>query len=253
MIHIYKLLDPETFEIRYIGQTIQSLNLRLSQHCGDMREPKYSTNWIKSLKKMGLKPTIELIISVETQDSADLIEILLIAFYRSVGCRLTNNSLGGKGYAIMSEEQKKRISISRKGWKMSDEQKAKISSFRKGKILSKETRDRMSTAKKGVKRPPRTPEVIEKTAAKLRGRKRTLETRTKISLGLTGKKLSSETCDKIAAARKGKPSGFKGRNHSPESREKNSRSHMGVKMSEETKAKISATRISKSIESKRLR
>src|SRR6266852_3936963 len=113
MINIYRLIDPETFFIRYIGQTIQTLNERLTNHCS-AKEKYHVVNWIKSLKKRGLKPIIELIIEVETQKEADDMEILLISYYKSIGCQLTNDALGGKGNIVISDETREKMSASAK-------------------------------------------------------------------------------------------------------------------------------------------
>lgn len=55
---IYKLIDPNTNEIRYIGLTFNDLKLRLKSH---MSEPgkSHKIHWIKNLKKQGIRPIIE--------------------------------------------------------------------------------------------------------------------------------------------------------------------------------------------------
>lgn len=58
---IYFLKDPITQEIRYVGKTTKELNERLSN--GHLRDKTitHKTNWINSLKKIGLIPNIELV------------------------------------------------------------------------------------------------------------------------------------------------------------------------------------------------
>jgi hypothetical protein len=53
----------------------------------------------------------------------------------------------------MNEETRKKISKSRKGFKMSNEQKIKLSVAHTGKKFSIETRKKMSTAQRGLKKP----------------------------------------------------------------------------------------------------
>src|SRR6266704_2912004 len=88
MINIYRLLDPETYKMRYIGQTIETLNRRLGKGYGKT----HTGNWVRLLEKRGLTPIIELITQVETTEDADFMETLLIKFYRSLGYDLTNDA-----------------------------------------------------------------------------------------------------------------------------------------------------------------
>ncbi|HYT43254.1 MAG TPA: NUMOD3 domain-containing DNA-binding protein, partial [Methylomirabilota bacterium] len=157
MISIYQLKDPETFKIRYVGQTVRTLSTRLWSHI-NIEDTRYITNWIKYLKKKGLTPTIELITQVKTQNEADFLEILLITYYKSIGYPLTNLDGGGVGTH---------------------------------RIFSEYTKEKMAAAKRGKKQ---SPETIEKRASKIRGRpsplkgrKHTLDSRAKMSASLKGK------------------------------------------------------------------
>lgn len=142
MITVYRLLDPTTFRIRYIGQTTDTLKGRVGSHrYNSKRSKNHSACWIKSLTKKGFIPMIELITQVSTQKEADDLEILLIAFYRSIGCDLTNRSEGGK--------------VNR-GYKLSEEAKARISNTMRGRMLTPEHRSSISAARKGMKFPPET-------------------------------------------------------------------------------------------------
>lgn len=157
MIRIYRLVDPETFKIRYIGQTIRTLPSRLWAH-NNVEDTRHITNWIKSMARRGLKLIIELIVSVETQQEADFLEILLISYYNSIGCQLTNLDGGGVGTQ---------------------------------RIFSAETREKMAAAKRGTKQ---SLETIEKRVSKmrgkpspLRGRSHSEEVKAKISNSHKGK------------------------------------------------------------------
>ena len=55
---IYKLIDPITNEIRYIGLTFNELKQRLKSHCSE-KSKSHKSNWIQSLRNKGLRPIIE--------------------------------------------------------------------------------------------------------------------------------------------------------------------------------------------------
>lgn len=65
MTHIYSLVDPETDEIKYIGQTT-NVRDRYRSHlsCNSNSNPG-KNNWILSLKNKGLVPIMEIIESCE--------------------------------------------------------------------------------------------------------------------------------------------------------------------------------------------
>lgn len=95
---IYVLRCPKTNEVRYIGQTRYPLPARLKDHlCGnDVKTHKYQ--WLKSLKKSNLRPSIHLIEdNLLTQIEADSAERKWIAHYKQDGCRLVNGTNGGIG------------------------------------------------------------------------------------------------------------------------------------------------------------
>lgn len=119
---IYCLIDPITNEIRYIGQTLQTLHKRLIKHHSDCERFTTHVNcWLKNLKSSGQRAVIQLI-DETTVDKIDELEIYYIKKYKEAGYRLTNISEGG---------QKNRIT--------SDETKAKISKSLTGKVKSPET------------------------------------------------------------------------------------------------------------------
>jgi hypothetical protein len=61
-VKIYALIDSRTNEIRYIGKTIQKLNVRLSSHYSiSENDLTHRANWLRELKRDNLKPLIEII------------------------------------------------------------------------------------------------------------------------------------------------------------------------------------------------
>lgn len=134
---IYTLSDPITNEVRYIGQTVMSLKMRLGNHIRESRTNKntYKLNWIRSLEKKGVKPIIELLdegIWGET-------EIYWISQFKQWGFRLVNSTEGGDGVIRKKTEKEKK----------------KISNAHKGKKLSAEHKEKLSKAKLGIPKPTR--------------------------------------------------------------------------------------------------
>lgn len=183
MINLYRLLDPITLRVRYIGQTINSLPHRLSQHLYTSRVEKYYVaTWIRSLTKRSTVPIIELIVQVENQEEADFLETLLISYYKSIGYTLTNDALGGKGTNIRhSDETKTKISTTKIGIKFSPETRSKMSASGKVKVFTPEHRAKLASA-------------------------------------AAGRKISQEIRDKMSTSKKGKPNGLLGRKHTPEAK-----------------------------------
>lgn len=94
MPYIYKLVDPLTDEVRYVGKTDKPLSKRLAVHISRAKEARnHKDCWILSLRSKGLKPHIELI-ETASDDSWEEYEIHWISEYRKTG-RLTNVADGG--------------------------------------------------------------------------------------------------------------------------------------------------------------
>jgi hypothetical protein len=59
--NIYTLTDPRTNEIRYVGKA-NDVSQRYKAHLNRARKHQiHKSNWIKQLKKEGLKPIIDVI------------------------------------------------------------------------------------------------------------------------------------------------------------------------------------------------
>lgn len=91
---VYALLDPDTEEIRYIGQTCQALAKRLFWH---VQKPSnyLLDDWMTELRKKGKSPIIRLLDSATTRQAAKNKERALIGQCR--GSRLLN--IEGNKYA----------------------------------------------------------------------------------------------------------------------------------------------------------
>lgn len=110
MGYIYALTHPVTDEIRYIGKTIVSIDLRLSRHKAQSNIGKsHVKSWIKFLKQQGLNPRITVIEECNNSVLNDR-EIYWITYY-SDKANLCNITKGGEGG---SRNNKYAISIQNK-------------------------------------------------------------------------------------------------------------------------------------------
>lgn len=94
-VKIYTLSDPITKQIRYIGKTVESLEIRLDRHIRK-KDNTYRYNWILSLKKQNLKPIIELL-DITDEDNWCWIEKYWISQFKCWGFSLVNTCEGGYG------------------------------------------------------------------------------------------------------------------------------------------------------------
>lgn len=96
---VYGLIDPTTQELRYVGKTVKPIGYRLSDHISKARRggATYRCNWVRGLLCDGLRPEVFLIETVDAGDDWRESESFWIAYYRSIGARLTNLTQGGDG------------------------------------------------------------------------------------------------------------------------------------------------------------
>lgn len=183
-VFVYILSDPRSGEIRYVGMTRKTIDARLRRHLvseSDQRNGRtYRARWVQSLKRLGLRPHVALVQAVPG-DSGGAAERYWIAYFRSVGCPLTNGSDGGdgsRGY-VMSDAHRKAVghAATAKWQKWRDE----------GRRISDETRERLRIKALGRK-------ASDEAKAKMRGPRKPLTTehREKIRLALIGRPKSPE-------------------------------------------------------------
>lgn len=102
MTIIYGLCDPTTGELRYVGKTSLSLNVRLSRHLRNARSGcrPHVNAWIRGLLAKGLVPD-----AFEIEPTAEwrTAERFWIQYFRFIGCRLVNTDPGGGGIAMTPE------------------------------------------------------------------------------------------------------------------------------------------------------
>lgn len=136
-VTIYCLEDPVTFEIRYVGKTIQSLHDRLLSHCTEKRDT-HKKRWINKLKRKGKIPLIS-VLEICNSNKWKKQEKYWIKYCKSIGCNLTNTSDGGD------------VGLP-KGYKHSPEAIEKIRNASKRPNAGKFKKGRISQAK-GCKKP----------------------------------------------------------------------------------------------------
>lgn len=95
---IYGLIDKTTQELRYIGKSVSGIE-RPREHfkpC-NLKGNSYKQNWIKKCLAEGNKPEIIIIESFDNPETLFEAEIFYIAYFRGLGCKLTNLTDGGEG------------------------------------------------------------------------------------------------------------------------------------------------------------
>lgn len=259
MYKIYILIDPFTHQVRYVGQTVRNLQVRLKHHSYGSKNT-HIINWVKSILKKSAKPIIEQIDSCEDSETCDDLERFWIAYFRFIGARLANLSKGGQSLSPEELElfnKKKKLNGRRMKsdfcqsqknkdnyqkllahWKKTQTPEVrkeigkKISISSKGKKASEEALKNIRIAALKRKGIPRTEEVKRKIGLKHKGKKlshQQIEFLRKIN---TGKKLHPEHCAKISKANKGKI-------FSESHRKKLSESQKGRKLSEKQRLQMS--------------
>lgn len=94
---IYGLVDPRDNQLRYVGKATVA-NRRFNEHLKGAKQNKftYKDNWIRCLLKLNLKPEL-IIIDNSLSENLDELEKHYIAYFKFLGCKLTNLTNGGEG------------------------------------------------------------------------------------------------------------------------------------------------------------
>lgn len=106
--NIYALIDPADMQVKYVGQTVQKLNKRLSKHISDSKHKRGASavkNWISNLDN---RPIIRLLDEAEYGIEADMREKKWIDYY---GFNNLLNARHGGNIHPISDEQKRKLSI----------------------------------------------------------------------------------------------------------------------------------------------
>lgn len=93
---IYLLIDPITNQIRYIGKANNPKD-RYKNHINKCLDKNtHKRNWINKLKKLGYKPELEILEEVSISEWKYW-ESFWIGYYKYLGFKLLNYTLGGDG------------------------------------------------------------------------------------------------------------------------------------------------------------
>ena len=107
LAYVYRLIDPFTFETRYIGIT-RIPEDRLSKHIYEMkRVSTHKNNWIKRIVCLGKRPILE-VIETTIENLASERERVWIAYFKRIA-PLTNLTNGGEGQFHHAVETIERI------------------------------------------------------------------------------------------------------------------------------------------------
>lgn len=173
---------------RYVGKTVH-LRDRFNDHC-------LEKSWVAGIK------VIEWVAEEDWQNR----EKFWIKFYKDLGIKLENMTVGGAGFT-MTPEIKEKLRLAATGYKHTEEAKQKVSLANKGKVTSQETKD--------------------KIRASLLGRKHTPERCKNMSIGRSGIPHTEETKKRIRATM-----------NTPEAKEFFGSFRRGVKLTEEERKVI---------------
>lgn len=210
-VYIYGLAD-ESGEVRYVGKALNPYN-RLRRHITEVKrggKHTYKKAWMRKCIAEGKVIHVILLEMVPTSNWPEA-ECWWIAFFRSIGARLVNQTDGGEG-AINNLLGRER----------SAEHCKKMSAARKGKPWPKGRRPnppgtgaKIAAALRGRKVPP---EIVERVAAQNRGRvpwnkgiklpftpevrAREAERRSKLSSWNKGMKMPPEHCNMLSEVQK---------------------------------------------------
>lgn len=100
--NIYTLTDPITNEVRYVGKA-NDISQRYKSHLNGARKHQiHKKNWINSLKKLKLKPIIDVIDIVPINEWV-FWETYWISQFKSWGCNLINYTMGGDGCTFANQ------------------------------------------------------------------------------------------------------------------------------------------------------
>jgi hypothetical protein len=207
---IYGLHDPESNELRYIGQTIQPPKKRLGVHVSpwSLRRRSYLSNWIASVLKRGSRPTILVRGQAEDQAGLDALEVQHISEARASGVRLVNLSNGGGGRAgyvpTVEEREKQRLSnLGKPHPKHTDEWKTAMSKKMKGRNTNTPQHiARIAALKVGV---PRSDETKAKISAAKMGQRKGIPLPERVRQKIGASRMTSQAVRAEAEKRRGVP------------------------------------------------
>lgn len=151
-VTVYGLSSSIDGVVRYVGQTVQPLSVRLKDHINRARAGKKWAlcHWIRKHESLG--ETIQISV-IEENAVLHISEIHWIATYRAAGIRLVNATAGGEGIVglLRTAEHQEKIAKAQRGRKrrpLTDDEKQVLSRILKTRTFSDEHRRRISEKRK---------------------------------------------------------------------------------------------------------
>lgn len=214
---IYALIDPRSYEVRYIGKSHSGLN-RPRQHVmpSFLKGQTYKERWARALLADDLQPIIMVIERFPSSVGLAEAECYWIAQARALGWRLTNLTSGGDGVPMVrTAEHNAKIGKALKGRVVPDAQRLNMSVAAKSRSLDSNV---MAERAAAMWAKPRAHEDASKRMAAQwddpairehfiqtrRGRKQSSETKNKRSLIFRSLWQDPGYREKVLSARRGK-------------------------------------------------
>lgn len=187
---VYTLSSSRNSEVRYVGQTTQTIAARLRQHRSDssVRCSTPVRKWIAREIAAGFEIMIN---AVVTDANLHATEIEIIAKYRAQGYRLLNITNGGEGTLGFSHVGRKRPDLANRN---------RANRGKTGHSVSEEAKAKISAANTGRKKPW----LAERNRllAGIPGHPHTAASRAAISAKLKGREIDDDWRKKISESKK---------------------------------------------------
>lgn len=108
---IYALCCPCTGEVKYIGKSNNPKErLRAHTWSGKRTQSSHKRNWVDKLKSNNLRPML-LVLEEVTLENWKEKEKYYIKYYKNLGCKLTNQCIGGEGLTFGNQTSFKKGNV----------------------------------------------------------------------------------------------------------------------------------------------
>lgn len=206
--YVYEHWRPDTGQCFYVGK---GRGRRARVFSGRIT---YHRNIVEKLRKEGLNVEIKYISTGLSEKDSYALEMERINFWKDMSVCLINQTGGGSGLRVYSEELRQRLR---------HKQSARWLDLGARKIASEKSKRHWDD-----------PEYRKNISNKLRGRKHSDAHKSKMSIALRGRKCSEER----RAALSGPNNPFWGKKHSPDTLQRIAQKKRGSRLSDETREKM---------------
>jgi hypothetical protein len=138
---VYALIDPRDNQVRYVGKSVD-VKARVRAHLNESGTTD-KNQWLQELGATGREP--EAVVLEQGSGEWEHVEMKWIAYYRSMGCNLTNRTAGGFGLLDAAPQTRALLAeIQREIWSNPELREKRLELY-----ASQEWRDAVSAALKG--------------------------------------------------------------------------------------------------------